>query len=76
MATMATTHQDGRDKFKAEGCETLATILEGRHGVFAAEVADFLASVHGRLGDVKRCTAWGEVAQLVRSRESVRLATS
>ena len=35
----------------------MAEVLEGRHGTFAAEVAEFFATYHGERGDAGR--AWG-----------------
>lgn len=70
----ATTYKNNPDMSDDDSREIMAVILEGRHGVFAAEVADFMASVHGRLGDVKRCTVWSDVAEVVRTRESTRLS--
>ncbi len=51
----------------------MAEVLEGRHGTFAAEVAEFFASYHGEKGDAGRAWAWSGVAELVRNRERVRL---
>lgn len=53
---------------------TMAIILESRHGVHAKEMAEFFASVHAKLGDAERCWAWGGVATIVEKREQVRLA--
>jgi hypothetical protein len=53
--------------------ETMAAILEGRHGCHAAEVAEFFASVHSQKGDAGRTWAWAGVAELVRKREVGRL---
>ncbi len=53
--------------------ELMAVVLEGRHGAFAAEVADFFALLHRQLGDASRSQAWGGVARMVRRRESDRL---
>lgn len=55
--------------------EAMAEVLEGRHGTFAAEVADFFASYHGQEGDAGRSWAWAGVAERVRSRERNRLET-
>ncbi len=52
--------------------ETMASVLEGRHGVFASEVADFFSSVHSQEGDAGRCWAWAGVAELIRKRERDR----
>ena len=53
--------------------ENMAAVLEGRHGVHAAEVADFFSVYHSVHGDVGRCWAWAGVAELVRDRERKRL---
>lgn len=53
--------------------EFMAAVLEGRHGLFAAEVADFFSSVHSQQGDAGRSWAWAGVAELVRQREVSRL---
>lgn len=58
---------------KAKDAELMAVVLEGRHGVFAAEVADFFALLHRQLGDAGRSQAWGGVARTVRRREHDRL---
>jgi hypothetical protein len=51
----------------------MATVLEGRHGQHAADVAEFFASVHGERGDAGRSWAWVGVAETVRDRERQRL---
>jgi hypothetical protein len=56
-----------------QDAELMAVVLEGRHGTFAAEVADFFALLHSQLGDVTRSRAWGGVARSVRRREHDRL---
>ena len=53
--------------------ELMALVLEGRHGVYAAEVADFFFSFHDTHGDVSRSWAWAGVASLVRQRENSRM---
>ncbi|WP_139247900.1 hypothetical protein [Hyphomicrobium sp. CS1GBMeth3] len=53
--------------------ELMAVVLEGRHGVFAAEVAEFFSLLHRQLGDAGRSKAWGGVARTVRRRESDRM---
>lgn len=53
--------------------EFMAAVLEGRHGGFAADVADFFASFHGQNGDAGRSWAWAGVAELVRQRAVARL---
>ena len=51
----------------------MAEVLEGRHGIHAAAVADFFATYHGENGDAPRAWAWSGVAELVRDRERTRL---
>ena len=54
--------------------ELMAAVLEGRHGNYAAEVADFFAMLHRQQGDRTRSKAWCGVADAVRRREHDRLA--
>lgn len=51
----------------------MAEVLEGRHGAFAAEVAEFFSAYHTEKGDAGRAWAWSGVADIVRTRERVRL---
>ncbi len=53
--------------------ELMAVVLEGRHGSFAADVAEFFSSVHSQKGDAGRSWAWAGVAKIVRKREQERL---
>jgi len=53
---------------------TMAIILESRHGAHAKDMAEFFASVHAKLGDDQRCSAWGGVAHIVEQREQTRMA--
>jgi len=69
----ATWHPDEDATPTPAEVETMASVLEGRHGVLAAEVADFFAAVHSQQGDAGRCWAWAGVAEIVRRREQVRL---
>lgn len=66
------------DDATGEFCEAelMAVVLEGRHGNFAAEVADFFATLHRQHGDHGRSRAWSGVAMLVRKREHDRLIES
>ncbi len=59
-----------------QDAELMAVVLEGRHGVFAAEVADFFSLLHNQLGDASRSRAWGGVARSVRRRENDRLGVN
>ncbi len=52
--------------------ECMAEVLEGRHGSWAAEVAEFFALLHGQKGDALRSWAWNGVAETVRRREERR----
>jgi len=52
----------------------MASVLEGRHGRYAADVADFFALFHSQAGDAGRCWAWSGVAETIRKRERQRLA--
>ncbi len=53
--------------------EAMATVLEARHGLLAAAVADFFAILHVESGDESRSCAWANVAERVRQREQDRL---
>jgi hypothetical protein len=53
----------------------MAEVLEARHGILAAQVADFFATYHSQKGDAGRAWAWSGVAELVRNRERERLDT-
>ena len=53
----------------------MATVLEGRHGLHAADVAEFFSSFHGERGDAGRSWAWAGVAATVRQRERRRLTS-
>ena len=50
----------------------MALVLEGRHGAFAADVADFFSTYHSLHGDTGRCWAWAGVAETIRKREKKR----
>ena len=54
--------------------ESMACVLEGRHGAYAAEVAEFFATAHVISEDADRSRAWAQVAELVRLREIRRCA--
>lgn len=56
-----------------EDADLMAVVLEGRHGAFAAEVAEFFSLLHRQIGDASRSKAWGGVARQVRRREYDRL---
>lgn len=52
--------------------EFMALVLEGRHGIHAAEVAAFFSDYHSGLGDAGRSWAWAGVAEIVRRRQHMR----
>ena len=51
----------------------MATVLEARHGLLAAEIAEFFSYLHVDQGDERRSTAWADVAELVRERQRARM---
>jgi hypothetical protein len=52
--------------------ETMVSVLEGRHGAWAADVADFFATFHDLKGDSARSQAWAGVAKAARRRSKAR----
>lgn len=54
----------------------MASVLEGRHGRWAADVADFFSIFHSQKGDAGRSWAWCSVAETVRRRERARVQRS
>ncbi len=54
--------------------EVMASVLEGRHGVLAIEIAEFLGAVHEQGGDNGRAGSWYEVSLAIRRGEADRLA--
>jgi hypothetical protein len=52
--------------------DEMASVLEGRHGAFAAQVADFFSTQHALGGDAGRSWAWAGVAEMIRQREIAR----
>lgn len=52
--------------------ETMVSVLEGRHGAWAADVADFFATFHSLKGDAPRSWAWADVAEVARRRAEAR----
>ena len=52
--------------------EAMAEVLEGRHGVYAIEVAEFFSTLHSLSGDAGRCWAWAGVAETIHQRSVVR----
>ena len=54
--------------------EVMASVLEGRHGVLAVEIAEFLGAVHEQGGDPARASSWYEVSLALRRRKADRLS--
>jgi hypothetical protein len=67
-------HPEEGKAASANELRTMACVLEGRHGVLAVAVAEFLASSHRQTNDMIRGSAWARVADIVRQREVIRLA--
>ena len=55
--------------------DAMASVLEARHGQYAALVADFFSAVHLQNGNEDRSLAWAGVAERVRDRHCDRLLT-
>lgn len=56
--------------------EMMAAVLEGRHGVYAGEVAQFFVDWNAQKGDAPRSWAWAAVNERVRRREVDRLESA
>ena len=52
--------------------DAMVAVLEGRHGVWAADVAEFFSTLHSLKGDAGRSWAWANVAERVRHRCELR----
>ena len=52
--------------------DALVAVLEGRHGTYAADVAEFFSTLHSLKGDAGRSWAWASVAERVRHRSEAR----
>jgi len=52
--------------------DATVTVLEGRHGIWAAEVAEFFSTLHSLRGDAGCSWAWANVAERVRHRSQTR----
>jgi hypothetical protein len=50
----------------------MVAVLEGRHGFWAADVAEFFSTLHSLKGDAGRSWAWATVAEMVRRRAEAR----
>lgn len=71
---MTTTWHPDNDATPTPGdVSAMAETLEGRHGILAAQVADFFSAYHCEKGDAGRAWAWAGVAELIRGRERARL---
>lgn len=70
MPTSFHTHEDATPVLG--DVENMVSVLEGRHGVWAAEVADFFATFHSLKGDAARSWAWTGVAEVARRRAEAR----
>jgi hypothetical protein len=51
----------------------MVAVLEGRHGAWAADVAEFFATLHSLKGDVGRSWAWAGVAEMARRKAEARV---
>ena len=65
-------HPDGDTTPTPREVEAMAEVLEGRHGIHAADVADFFSTMHSLRGDAGRCWAWAGVAETVKARTEAR----
>ena len=73
MTTISQHSQLHNDETPALGeVETMVSVLEGRHGVWAADIADFFATFHTLKGDTGRSWAWAGVAEAARRRAEAR----
>jgi hypothetical protein len=54
--------------------ESMACVLEGQHGFFAAGIAEFFSTYHAIAGDAERAQMWTTVMQSIRDREVARIA--
>lgn len=70
--TVNSQHEDDATPMPRD-VDFMACVLEGRHGMFAAQVAEFFSSFHSDRGDAGRSWAWAGVAETVRTRERDRL---
>jgi len=52
--------------------DAMVAVLEGRHGIWAAEVAEFFATLHSLKGDAGHSWAWANVAERLRHRSQAR----
>jgi hypothetical protein len=72
-ADSQTWHPDADATPTPRDVAAMVEVLEGRHGVLAAEIADFFAEQHAHGGDAGRSWAWAGVAETIRRRTAGRL---
>jgi hypothetical protein len=53
--------------------KVMASVLEARHGIHAAEIAEFFSELHSQTGNVDRSWVWAGVADIVRRRQWARI---
>ena len=69
--TIGTSFREDATPTPREG-ESMGAVLEGRHGSYAGDVADFFSTAHSLKGDAGRCWAWAGVAEMIRRRAETR----
>jgi hypothetical protein len=52
--------------------DAMVAVLEGRHGIWAADIAEFFSTLHSLKGDAGHSWAWANVAERVRHRSQAR----
>ena len=67
-------HYQANNDMTEREFEAMARVLEAKHGLLAAEVAEFFSCLHIDQGDEPRSHAWADVADRVRERQRLRLA--
>lgn len=55
--------------------ETMALVLESKHGSMAGDVAQFFSLFHGQKGNFARQAAWSDVSHHIRKRQMARDAS-
>jgi hypothetical protein len=56
--------------------DSMACVLEGRHGMWAEQVADFFSEWNAQHGDASRSWAWAAVGERIRLRTGKRTAAT
>lgn len=51
----------------------MVRLLETRHGLYAADMADFFVTRNALSGDAERASKWADVASRIRLRRRLRL---